>query len=170
MNVCECLVSVLHYARENTLRLARGLTPEDLRFRPTPAANSTGFLLWHLGRVEDIWFHERLLKAPQLWVSQGWHKKLGLPPTGTGYGYTSEQVERLLIPDLDLLLAYMDAVHTSAQAFVRSYNVDDLDRTVLEDPTRPRTPFQIFRHVAYHENQHNGQIDFIRGNYLKKPA
>lgn len=170
MNIREYLASDLHYAREATLRLARGLTPEELRFRATPAANSIGFLLWHIGRTEDRWFNERLAKSPQVWVS-GWSQKLGLPADDTGFGYTTEQVEKLLIPDLNLLLAYMDAVHTLSQAAVLTYDAARLDATVLNnDPGRPRTPFQIFRQVAHHENQHNGQIDFIRGNFLRKPA
>jgi len=170
VNICEYLASDLHYAREATLRLARGLTPEDLRFRATPATNSIGFLLWHIGRTEDRWFNERLAKSPQVWVNGGWSQKLGLPAGDTGFGYTTEQVEKLLIPDLDLVLAYMDAVHTLSQAAVLAYDPARLDATVLSDTTRPHTPFQIFRQVAHHENQHNGQIDFIRGNYLHKPA
>lgn len=168
MNTCEYLARNLHYTRQATLKMVKGLSSADLYFRATPTANSIGFLLWHVSRWEDRWINQRIQKLSEVWVSEGWYRKLCLPEDAVGSGYTSKQVEKVIIPDLNMLLAYMDAVHAKAQAYVRALDPAGLDKTVFEMPGRPGTPFQILRQLAHHESQHNGQIEFIIGNYLRK--
>src|SRR3954469_5525951 len=46
---------------------ADGLDADDLQWRPSSEANSIGWLLWHLIRVQDHHVSE-LLEEPQLWT------------------------------------------------------------------------------------------------------
>jgi hypothetical protein len=42
--------------RENVVYKVEGLTADQLRWRPTPTANSIGMLVRHLGLAERLWF------------------------------------------------------------------------------------------------------------------
>lgn len=42
--------------REGVIYKIEGLTPEQLRWKPTPTANSIGSLVRHLGLAERLWF------------------------------------------------------------------------------------------------------------------
>ena len=46
----------LRYLRASALRKIEGLSPEQLRWRPAPGANSAGAIIQHLGYGERWWF------------------------------------------------------------------------------------------------------------------
>jgi hypothetical protein len=45
----------LQHLRDSAVYKLEGLTPEQLRWRPAPAANSLGVLVVHLGFAERLW-------------------------------------------------------------------------------------------------------------------
>ena len=60
---------------------------------PTADANSIGWLIWHLTRVQD----DHVAAAgglTQVYLSQGWADRFGLPlhQTDIGYGHDTAQV------------------------------------------------------------------------------
>ena len=63
-----------------------GLTADQLRWAPAPGANSIGWLVWHLTRVQDHHVAE-LLDADQVWVSGDWASRFGLEPDPDNTGY-----------------------------------------------------------------------------------
>src|SRR5438128_872960 len=48
-----------------------GLTPDQLHWSPAPRANSIGWLIWHLTRIQDHHVAE-LVGQEQVWVSGDW--------------------------------------------------------------------------------------------------
>jgi hypothetical protein len=88
-----------------------GLTPEQLAYRVDPEANSIAWLVWHLTRIQDDHVAE-VAQAEQVWTSQGWAQRFGLPhdPLDTGYGYRPDQVAAVRVESRALLVGYHDAV------------------------------------------------------------
>jgi hypothetical protein len=106
-----------------------GLTIEDLHKRPSPGANPIGWLCWHTIRSCDRMLGDIVL-GEQLWISQGWHKKFNKPAefNDTGVGYTDEQVDALIIPDVKTLLDYMMAVKTPLLNYIENLEESELDK------------------------------------------
>ena len=71
-----------------------GLRADQLTWAPEPGANSIGWLIWHLTRVQDHHVSE-LLDEEQIWTSDDrWAKRCGLEPDphNTGYGHSADDV------------------------------------------------------------------------------
>ena len=154
--IVDCLTQV-------QIRLAGtcgGLTYDQLTWRPAPAANNIGFIMWHLSRNEDSRTAETG-GLPDLWVTDRWHvafdQPVQSPDPGDRLGSRS-----LAIPSLETLLGYSDAVHQRTLDFLRQLPAEDLDR-----PVGPADPGQTvagsLRHMITHKNHHHGQIDYLRG-------
>ena len=63
---------------------------------------------------------------------------------------------------LDALLAYKEALHRDTLAKLEGLSSADLLR--VPDPAQPtRTVLTYFRHQITHQNNHHGQVDYIRG-------
>ena len=72
-----------------------GLDAEQLAWAPAPGANSIGWLVWHLTRVQDDHINDLLEDGTeQVWVTGAYAKRFGLAEHTheTGYGHTPEQV------------------------------------------------------------------------------
>lgn len=140
-----------------------GLTPDQLTFRVDSEANTIAWLIWHLSRIEDDHIAD-VAGRPQVWTSDGWARRWGLPldDADTGYGHTSEQVAAV-IGDAKLLRGYFDAVHEMTSRFVRTLTDRDLDRVVDEDWDPPVTLGVRLVSVASHNFEQLAQADFVRG-------
>ena len=57
-----------------------GLSAEQLATPPEPGANTIGWLVWHLTRVEDSHIAELIDGADELWSSGPWAASFGLEP------------------------------------------------------------------------------------------
>ncbi len=95
MNVSDLLTEAYDRLPDLVRAAVDGLSPEQLRQQPAPGANSIGWLVWHLTRVQDHHVAE-LLDAEQIWVSGDWAGRFGLAadPDDTGYGHSPAQVAR----------------------------------------------------------------------------
>src|ERR1700748_2335660 len=89
----EVLLDGCGRIRENVADVLEGLTAEQLTYRIDADANPVSWLVWHLTRVQDDHV-AAAFGVPQVWSSEGWAARLGLPPgmTDHGYGHTSAQV------------------------------------------------------------------------------
>ena len=101
----------------------------------------------------------------QVWLAEGWAERFGLDldPRATGYGQTAEEVGRVRVPSVDLLLGYADAVHARTVEFLRGVDPEDLDR-VVDDAWDPPVTLGV-RLVSVIDDcaQHAGQAAFVRG-------
>ena len=84
----------------------KGLSPDELARPPQPGANTVGWLVWHLTRVQDDHVAE-VAGRPQVWQEDDWAPRFGLPAdaTDTGYGYSAEQVAAIRPRSAEVLVA-----------------------------------------------------------------
>lgn len=143
---------------------AEGLTPEQLSTQIAPAANTIGWLLWHLTRVQDSHLSE-VTGEQQVWTAGGWCDRFGLPfdPKATGYGQSSDDVAAVQGIDSGQLTGYFDAVHERTLAYVVGLTDADLEEIIDTRWDPPVTLAARLVSVISDDLQHVGQAAFIRG-------
>ena len=128
--------------------------------------NSISWLLWHMNRVVDRFVNDRFQDKPQIWVSDGWHEKFGMPanPDDNGRGWTIEQVAAWQPPPKDVMVGYFDAVKANALDYLNALSGPDLERQV-PFPAPPSTvPLAEALGVLVFDNiVHGGQIAYLKG-------
>lgn len=141
-----------------------GLSAADVRWQPDPAANSIGWLVWHLARVEDDHI-AGLDGSPQLWTSEGWADRFALPypVRAVGYGQGPDDVAAFTVEDPGLLVDYYDAVHARTVATISAMVEDDWGRIVDTRFDPPVTAAVRIVSVINDITQHIGQVGYVRG-------
>jgi len=164
MKTAELLEDALSRVREVVRGVTAGLTAEQLSYRPGPAANPIGWLIWHLTRVQDDHVSD-VAGVSQAWTAQGWSGRFGLPfdDATVGYGQTPAEVAQFLVTDPELLTGYYDAVHARSVEFIRTLTDADLDRIVDERWDPPVTLGVRLVSVIDDDAQHAGQAAYVRG-------
>ena len=165
MNTLQFIADCLAQTHLRLHATCEGLTAGQMAWRPAPTANNIGFILWHMGRHEDGRVTATACGAEgfesDLWVTDGWHDQFGQPVTAPDPG-DRLGLRSLAIPSPDVLLSYFRAVNERTMRFVAS-----LDDARLEDFISLNEPRQTIsgslRHVIVHQNNHHGQVDYLRG-------
>jgi len=165
MQVNELLTEGFGRLPELVRGAVEGLDADRLRWAPQAGANSIGWLVWHLSRVQDDHIAELIDGAGQLWATGDFAGRFWLKPDphDTGYGHTPEQVAGVQAESPDALLAYFDAVQARTVAFVTDLTPDDLDRVVDERWDPPVTLGVRLYSVLDDCTQHVGQAAYVRG-------
>lgn len=159
----ECFTRV----SEELPTILEGLTPEEVLWRPDPEANSIGWLVWHLARVQDDHLAgvAAALGRP---VGQVWPEHegdLGLPyETGDiGYGQSAEQVAAFSAGEVGPLLAYVAAVDARTGEVLASMTDGELAREVDVFDGEAITAQVRLVSVVNDVTQHLGQVAYLRG-------
>lgn len=154
--------------REAARAAVHGLTDDELTARLDPDANSVGWLVWHLARVQDDHVAE-VAELEQVWTAGGWHQRFSLPfdPDAIGFGQSSAEVAQVRA-SADHLLGYLDAVVDQTQRYVAQLTEDDLARVVDERWDPPVTLAVRLVSVISDDLQHAGQAAFVRGVLLRR--
>ncbi|WP_369145850.1 DUF664 domain-containing protein [Streptomyces sp. R44] len=163
MNSAGLLLDSFGRIREAVHEAVEGLTDEELTVRVDPDANSVAWLVWHLTRIQDDHLADAF-DTDQLWTSDGWADRFGLPfsKRATGYGQTRAQVAAVRAP-AELLLGYHDAVHARTEELIRAVTNSDLDRIVDTSWDPPVTLGVRLVSVIADDLQHAGQAAYVRG-------
>lgn len=164
MDATEVLSDAIGRIRDRVHETAADMDAVRLAARVGPQANSIGWLLWHLTRVQDMHVSE-FLDAPQMYVEDDWAGRLGLPadPRDSGYGHTSDQVGLVRIDDPAQLLAYHDAVARRSLTLLATLDDGDLDRIVDESWYPPVTAGVRWVSIVEDSMEHVGQAAYARG-------
>jgi uncharacterized damage-inducible protein DinB len=164
MTSADLLTDAFGRIREEVHLAADGLSREQLAYRVDAEANSIAWLIWHLTRIQDDHV-AGVAHREQVWTSQGWADRFGLPfdTAATGYGFNSDDVAQVRGFSADLLLEYADAVHTRTTEFLREVTDDDLDRVVDTHWDPPVTLGVRLVSVLSDDLQHAGQAAYARG-------
>ena len=170
MDLRDFVRQTMELVRQRTMNMIQGVTQEQLRFQPHPDANHAGFLLFHIFRTEDRYFHDWVTTSGEVWERGGWSRRWQLPsppsnsnPIWTiGNSWTIEEVRGWQPPPLKELLEYGEAVRVGAFEVVR-----DLDLARLDEVPRPERPdwsvAYYLRQGSLHEAAHQGQMDYALG-------
>lgn len=138
-------------------------SPEVLRFRPDPQANTIAWLVWHLTRVQDAQIAD-LMGAEQVWTAGTWVERFDLPfdPAATGYGQSTDDVGEVQT-GATLLVGYFDAVHERTIAYLDTLTEEDLPRIVDTSWNPPVTLLVRLVSTLADDLQHAGQASYARG-------
>lgn len=158
MTTADALVDAFGRIRGVVHHVAKGLTSEQLAFRPDAEANSIGWLLWHLTRIQDD--HVAAVQdAEQVYISDGWVDRFNLPfeDSATGYGQSSDDVSAIKVESAQLLIGYHDAVYERTAGYVSGLRDADLGLIVDERFDPPVTLGARLVSVIADGLQHAGQ-------------
>jgi len=153
-------LSGLKYALDTPLK---GLTQEEIAWRPACGCNSIGLILFHIARTEDSIIQSSVKGEPVIWESGKWYEKLNLPVEEQGAHYSIEQVNAFKVPPIEDLLAYYDAVRSKTKECLRGLQPDELDRNVSLKNIGEMPVATIFSFIVTHASQHVGEISYLRG-------
>ena len=164
MTSADLLVDGFGRVREAVLAAVDGLDADQLAARLDPGANSIGWLVWHLLRVQDSHVAE-VAGTAEVWTQHGWADRFALPlaATDTGYGHSSDDVAAVRVPSAELLTGYLEQVHAQTVAYVGTLDEPALARVVDESYDPPVTLAVRLVSVLDDDLQHAGQAAFVRG-------
>ena len=171
MDTNELLADLFSRVHENVSRAVAGLGADALDFRPDAEANSIGWLVWHLTRVQDDHV-AHLAGRDQAYVAGGWADRFGFASdeSDLGFGHTSEQVAAVTFADSVDLLAYFETVQARSLEYVASLTPDELDRIVDTRWDPPVTAGVRLVSVLDDCIQHSGQAAYVRGIWERRSA
>ena len=162
MTLNEFIEDAFNKEHEFLMDALSDLTPEEAAWRPGPEANPIVWILWHMLRVEDMWFQFFIQRNSEIWERDGWNEKFGLPTRDNGFGHTAEQVASFPALDIRELVSYGDAVRTETLEYLRGVTAEDL--AVAPRSARPEMSVAaIFRQVIGEVYQHQGHIAYLKG-------
>ncbi len=143
----------------------KGLTTEEVKWRPSDEANSIGFTLWHLIRAEDYWLSDFARKLPHIFERNGWVQRWSMVGAGTGAGYGKEELAAFVTPPVDELWQYGREVREQTLEYLAGLRASQFDE--MPDTTNPRhqgyTIGRMFGHILCELSQHLGHIRYLRG-------
>jgi uncharacterized damage-inducible protein DinB len=165
----DLLVDAFDRIKSVVGRLLDGLTDEEVAAQVGPGANSIGWLVWHLTRIQD----DHVCAAAgidQAYTAQGWYDRFGVPfdPADHGYGHSAEQVEEVRV-SAELLRGYHDAVHARTREYVAGLTDPDYDRIVDTSFDPPVTLGVRLISVISDDLQHAGQAAYVKGLLRRRP-
>ncbi len=160
-SLTDFFIELMEREQGRMKRAVDGLADEQLYSQPAQESNSIGWLVWHLSREKDN-IGSLVSGETEVWVSDGWAQRFGLPESGNGNGDTPEQVSAFRA-DRDLLLGYADAAHSATLRRVQEASKKQLTRewAGLRGAPRPAWKWLVLEATDYAE--HTGQIAYLRG-------
>jgi uncharacterized damage-inducible protein DinB len=159
----EILIDTFERVRSAVHETIDGLDQEQLKARPAANANSIGWMVWHLTRVQDDHI-AGLADREQAWLSDGWCDRFALPyeREAHGYGQTPEETAAVDV-SAELLGGYYEAVHKETCDYIATLTEDDFDRVVDDSWDPPVTLGVRIVSVIADDLQHVGQAAYVRG-------
>lgn len=162
MTLNEFIEDAFNTEHEYLMDALGDITPEELMWRAGPEANPIGWILWHMTRVEDMWFQFFIQRQPEIWESEGWNEKFGLPTRDNGFDHAQEQVANFPAYDLAEMLKYGEAVRSATLNYLKTVTTEQMD--VVPREARPEMSVgRIFRQVVGEVYQHQGHIAYLKG-------
>ncbi|MGN6161615.1 MAG: mycothiol transferase [Marmoricola sp.] len=169
MDVSELLIDAFTRIRDEIPGVLDGLDEAALTWRPGPDANTIGWLVWHLARVQDDHIAE-VAGQPQAWIEAGWVERFGLPfpPEAHGYGHSSEQVAQVRDVGAEQLAAYYADVAERSLGYLATLADSDFDRVVDDRWDPPVTLGARLVSVIGDISAHTGQAAYVRGMWERR--
>lgn len=146
-----------------------GLPAPAINYQPDEAANSIGWLVWHLTRVQDDHV-AALADRPQAYGAEGWADRFAFATDDDdiGYGHSPAQVAAVRFDSPDDLLGYYDAVHERTLEYIGTITPDELERIVDTRWDPPVTAGVRLVSVMDDCMNHTGQAHYVRGLWERR--
>lgn len=151
----------------------RGLTNEELAWRPNAEANSIAFVIWHTTRVEDRFMQKMVRETEEVWTGGGWYSRLGLDEGDTGVDFSVDRLASFPALSVENLRDYLDAVRAETNAYLDAAAPAGFDLVPDRNPF-PEVPgadeyfegctiARMFLILIGEHFQHLGHAAYIRG-------
>lgn len=152
--------------RSGVVELTENLSDDEVTYRVDDQANSIGWLVWHLTRVQDDHVADAA-SSEQAWP--GWRQRFDLPFEEHSTGYGQDPSDAGLVQVSGRLLAdYHADVHSRTQAYLEPLTASELDRVVDERWDPPVTVAVRLVSVLEDCLQHLGQGAYVRGLAMRR--
>ena len=166
VNAAAVIADAFGRIREDVTSAVEGLDDETLARRPDLGdgpGNSIAWTIWHGTRVQDDHLAEAF-GTDQVWTSQGWSQRFGLPfdDAATGYGQSSDEVGQVRV-GAEELIAYHDAVTERTLQLLDGLSDDELERVLPGTWGDGITLAVRLVSVVGDDLQHIGQAAYLRG-------
>ena len=160
------------------LKLIEYMSDEQLLWKPDGYNNSIVFNLWHIARWSDNLVAEILKEFPELdldlgdateiWEQESLAEKWGLPPIlyPGGTGLSDEDVQGLIFPAKDEMIAYLRKTFLRTEEFIEKFEARYPSSERIEDEKLHKTLSDIRWHFYYylmHHCRHLGMMEALKG-------
>lgn len=164
MNSSAMLAEAFRRIQELVHKATDGLSPADLTYRPEPGANSIGWLIWHLTRIQDDHVAE-IAGRDQVWGDRSWAERTGIARgvAESGQGDGPDDVAALAPTSVAELVAFHDEVMGGTFEYLNSAADSDLDRIIDDSYDPPVTVGVRLVSVISDNIQHAGQARYLHG-------
>jgi len=143
------------------------ISDAELIWQPSDGANNINWIIWHMARVEDMWFNFFCNQRLELWETNNWYTHFNLPTRDNGFGHTIDQIAAFPKLNLADLLKYREEVRTSTVIYLMSLNEEGLN--IVPREQRPEMAISdVFVRILNELFQHVGHINYIRGLFASK--
>jgi hypothetical protein len=136
MNANDVVVDYLDDNRRRLLRAMANVSDDCLYWSPDGEANPIALVIWHMGRLLDVFLTQLVLGQPaadEVWFCRGWVDQTGYDPRGIGrdgWGsindYTPQEVAEIPRFTREQLLDYHGQVVESVREVARSHTIEEL--------------------------------------------
>jgi hypothetical protein len=157
----QFILALLEAAYRSIKQATDDLTDAQLYYQPTAESNSIAWLVWHLSRWRDF-ISATVSGEPQIWVSEGWAQRFGMPGEGTGMGDTPAQVTAFRV-ERAVLSGYVDAAHHRTVERVAALTPTQLGQPIVSHTGEQRPAWRALAGMCGDSAQHTGQIAYLRG-------
>ena len=160
------LQSIDDYGRQ-LLKAIERLSIEEARWMPTPESNHILWILWHIGRMEDMWGWYLREGGESAWIEGGWANRLGINTERNGAGDSIDQVRNF--PDLEVeeVTEYWQVSRNLLIPAIKQISNEMLTIKRPEiwthAPDRAPTLLWVLGRLPVENGQHTGHISYIRG-------
>ena len=163
MDAIEILKDLARRPLEAAEGLRDSLTPELLNAHPGHD-NSIAWLLWHAGREIDEQVSALSGEEP-VWTALGFDERfdLGTERHELGFGQSGQRARSIVVDDVELLYAHLEAVVDAQLAYLDSLTAADLDDVIDENWDPPVTRAARLVSVSEDALQHVGQAAYVAG-------
>jgi hypothetical protein len=168
---------MIDYLDDNLRRLKRDLSDIDeecLHWQVDPSANSIAVILWHMGRLLDVFFTRHafgLASEEECWFRFGWAKVTGYDPRGIGrdgWGtlneYTPEEVAEIPRFSWDQVSGYLEDVYQTVRDYLKSTSMLALAKPGAGFEGK-YTRYQIISMALMDNVRHLGEIRLVKSLY-----
>ncbi len=162
MEIKEFIKGQLDGTDQAIKRVVETLTQEEISWQPKSGCNPIGLILFHVYKVEDSFIHTMVQEKKELWETEKWYEKLGLPVTEAGAHYTVEQVDNFKVPKLQAILDYGATVRKATLAYLDTLKAADFDKQI-KMRFGPLPMAIVFSILVSHATSHTGEMSYIRG-------
>lgn len=162
----QMLIDAARRPQQRFLSVLEGLSPEQANGLPArkcaPTIKSIAWLAWHTAREQDLQIAD-LAGSEPLWTAQGWNRRfaLDLPDDTEDWRHTPEEAAKVVIHDLDLLRAYLDAATQATIHYLEQVQPETLEEVIDRNWTPPVTRAVRLVSIIDDASMHSGQAVYV---------